>query len=63
MTEGRAAGAVHEVRVPEVIGPLRVDRYVSDVTGLSRSYVQRLIAAGHLTSEGIPLKANSVVPQ
>ena len=61
MTEGRAAGAVHEVRVPEVIGPLRVDRYVSDVTGLSRSYVQRLIAAGHLTSEGIPLKANSVV--
>jgi len=61
VTEGRAAGAVHEVRVPEVIGPLRVDRYVSDVTGLSRSYVQRLIAAGHLTSEGIPLKANSVV--
>jgi 23S rRNA pseudouridine1911/1915/1917 synthase len=41
--------------------PVRVDRYVTDVTGLSRSRVQRLIAAGHLTAAGVPLRANAVV--
>ena len=40
----------------------RVDRFVTDRTGLSRSFVQRLIADGRLVDEtGRALKANSVV--
>ena len=39
----------------------RVDRYVADATGLSRSYVQKLIADGRLTADGVPLKANTIV--
>jgi len=40
----------------------RVDRFVTDRTGLSRSYVQKLIADGHLVdATGRALKANSVV--
>ena len=48
------------LRVPD--GPAgRVDRYVADATGLSRSYVQKLISDGRLTAAGEPLKANSIV--
>ena len=47
--------------VPDGAGQQRVDRFVADVAGLSRSYVQRLISAGHLTHDGVPLKANSLV--
>jgi 23S rRNA pseudouridine1911/1915/1917 synthase len=50
-----------ELTVPAGMRPVRVDRYVTDVTGLSRSRVQRLIAAGHLTAAGVPLRANAVV--
>jgi len=39
----------------------RVDRVVSDLSGLSRSRIQRLISDGHLTVDGVPLKARSVV--
>lgn len=39
----------------------RVDRYVADVTGISRSYVQRLIADGRLTADGVPVRANATV--
>ncbi|HEX8939082.1 MAG TPA: RluA family pseudouridine synthase [Candidatus Limnocylindrales bacterium] len=39
----------------------RVDRFVTDRSGLSRSYVQRLIADGRLTADGRPVKANTVV--
>ncbi len=39
----------------------RVDRIASDLSGLSRSRIQRLIADGHLTVDGVPLKARSVV--
>jgi 23S rRNA pseudouridine1911/1915/1917 synthase len=49
------------LRVPDDAAAQRVDRYLADVTGLSRSHVQKLISAGHLTSDGVPLKANSVV--
>lgn len=39
----------------------RVDRVASDLSGLSRSRVQRLITEGHLTVDGVPLRARSVV--
>jgi 23S rRNA pseudouridine1911/1915/1917 synthase len=39
----------------------RVDRFVADVSGLSRSYVQKLISEGRLTLDGVPLKANAAV--
>ncbi|HLY12920.1 MAG TPA: RluA family pseudouridine synthase [Candidatus Limnocylindrales bacterium] len=55
-----AAGA-HTFVVPEGAGQQRVDRFVADVAGLSRSYVQRLISAGRLTHDGVQLKANSLV--
>jgi 23S rRNA pseudouridine1911/1915/1917 synthase len=56
-----AAAETRELTVPDGIQPIRVDRYVTDVTGLSRSRVQRLISAGHLTAGGLPMRANTVV--
>jgi 23S rRNA pseudouridine1911/1915/1917 synthase len=47
--------------VPDGSGHQRVDRFVADVAGLSRSYVQRLISDGRLTHDGLPLKANVLV--
>ena len=44
--------------VPEGAGG-RVDRFVADVSGLSRSYVQKLISAGELTHDGRSLRANT----
>jgi 23S rRNA pseudouridine1911/1915/1917 synthase len=52
---------VHTLEVPAGAARQRVDRYVADVTGLSRSHVQKLISAGNLTADGLPLKANAVV--
>jgi 23S rRNA pseudouridine1911/1915/1917 synthase len=52
---------VHTLEVPAGAALQRVDRYVADVTGLSRSHVQKLISAGNLTADGLPLKANAVV--
>ncbi len=46
--------------VPEGAGG-RVDRLVADVSGLSRSYVQKLITEGCLTAAGEPVKANERV--
>ncbi len=41
----------------------RVDRFVADVSGLSRSYVQKLISEGHVTAAGSPIKSNEpIVP-
>jgi 23S rRNA pseudouridine1911/1915/1917 synthase len=48
------------LRVPDGSGG-RVDRYVADATGLSRSYVQKLISDGRLTAAGEPLRANTIV--
>ena len=59
-----SASAVEEVReltVPAGTAPVRVDRFVTDATGLSRSHVQKLIAAGNLTGGGQPLRANTTV--
>ena len=47
--------------VPDDAGSQRVDRFLADVTGMSRSHVQKLISAGHLTSDGVALKANTVI--
>ena len=60
MADPSIVPGVRVVRVPD--GPRgRVDRFVADATGLSRSYVQRLISDGRLTVSGEPLKANSIV--
>jgi 23S rRNA pseudouridine1911/1915/1917 synthase len=56
-----AAPVVHELIVPEGAVRSRADRVVADLSGLSRSYVQKLIQAGHLTSLGEPLRANDLV--
>jgi 23S rRNA pseudouridine1911/1915/1917 synthase len=52
---------VHTLEVPAGAAVQRVDRYVADATGLSRSHVRKLISAGNLTADGLPLKANAVV--
>ncbi len=36
----------------------RIDRLVADLSGLSRSYVQKLMSEGHVTLDGDPVKAN-----
>ena len=51
----------HALQVPADAAAQRVDRYVADVTGLSRSHVQKLISAGNLTADGLLLKANTVI--
>jgi len=48
------------VTVPETASG-RVDRFVADVSGLSRSYVQKLISEGHVTTAGLPVKANESI--
>ena len=40
----------------------RADRFAADLSGLSRSRVQRLMAEGRVTVDGQPVKANTVVP-
>ncbi len=52
---------VRPIVVPGESSGERVDRIVADVTGLSRSYVQKLIEAGALTQDGRPLRSNAVV--
>jgi 23S rRNA pseudouridine1911/1915/1917 synthase len=52
---------VRTLTVPDGAGAQRVDRFVADVTGLSRSYVQKLISAGHLTGASGSLRANAMV--
>jgi 23S rRNA pseudouridine1911/1915/1917 synthase len=60
MVDPSYAPGVRVLRVPD--GPAgRVDRYVADATGLSRSYVQKLISDGRLTSAGEALRANAIV--
>jgi 23S rRNA pseudouridine1911/1915/1917 synthase len=47
--------------VPEGAKRGRADRWAADLSGLSRSHVQRLITEGRLTADGLPLKANTLV--
>ncbi len=61
MTTARPpAGERHSLVVPEG-GRRRADRFVADMTGLSRSFVQRLVAEGRLTLDGRPLRSNSML--
>jgi 23S rRNA pseudouridine1911/1915/1917 synthase len=60
MVDPSPAAGVRLLCVPD--GPRgRVDRYVADATGLSRSYIQKLISDGRLTSAGAALRANAIV--
>ena len=56
-----AGGEVRVLIVPDGAAPVRVDRYVTDATGLSRSHIQKLISAGHLTGAGGALRSNALV--
>jgi 23S rRNA pseudouridine1911/1915/1917 synthase len=56
-----SAADVRTLTVPDGAAAQRVDRFVADITGLSRSYVQKLISAGHLTAGGAPLRSNVTV--
>lgn len=60
MPDGVIVPGVRTIRVPDG-GRGRVDRFVADATGLSRSYVQKLISDGRLTSNGGAVKANTIV--
>ena len=51
MADTATAPGIRVLRVPDGPGG-RVDRYVADATGLSRSYVQKLISDGRLTTAG-----------
>jgi len=39
----------------------RADRWAADLSGMSRSYVQRLITEGRLTADGAPVKSNTIL--
>ena len=60
MVDPSYAPGVRVLRVPDGSDG-RVDRYVADATGLSRSYVQKLISDGRLTADGTALRANTLV--
>jgi len=61
MPEVLGAPGIHLLAVPLDAGATRVDRYVADRTGLSRSHVQKLITDGRLTAGSRLLRANSLV--
>ena len=60
MPEAPVAAGVRTVRVPAGSSG-RIDRFVADATGLSRSHVQKLISDGRLTVDGVALRANAIV--
>ena len=62
MPDAPVAAGVRTVHVP--IGAAgRIDRFVADATGLSRSHVQKLISDGRLTVDGEPVRANAIVAE
>jgi 23S rRNA pseudouridine1911/1915/1917 synthase len=54
-------GGVRLLKVPPSVRAARADRITADLTGMSRSYLQRLISEGRLTAGGRPLRANQLV--
>ena len=60
MPDGIVVAGIRSVRVPDGRSG-RVDRFVADATGLSRSHVQKLISEGRLTADGVALRANTIV--
>jgi len=62
MADGTAGSAgVRVLAVPADAVATRVDRYVADRTGLSRSHVQKLITDGRLTAGDRTLRANTLI--
>ena len=59
MADGRAGATTAVFVVPDDGGRRRADRFVADLSGLSRSYVQQLIAEGRLPPDGRAVKANA----
>ena len=57
---GESAG-IRTLTVPREAPPGRADRFAADLSGLSRSHVQRLISEGRLRAGERVLKANSVI--
>jgi 23S rRNA pseudouridine1911/1915/1917 synthase len=55
------AGEIRTVTVPGEAAPARADRFAADLTGLSRSHVQRLISEGRLRADDRPVKANAIL--
>jgi 23S rRNA pseudouridine1911/1915/1917 synthase len=55
------AAGVRDLRVPDGAAAQRVDRFLADTTGLSRSYVQKLIVDGRVIRGALPLKARDIV--
>ena len=55
------ASTVHRMLIPRTAGRGRADRFAADLSGLSRSYVQRLITEGRLTVDGQAVKANTIL--
>ena len=60
MPEAPVAAGVRTVRVPDGAAG-RIDRFVADAMGLSRSHVQKLISDGRLTVDGVPVRANALI--
>jgi 23S rRNA pseudouridine1911/1915/1917 synthase len=61
---GGDEGIADETRrmlIPADARPARADRWATDLSGLSRSHVQRLITDGRLTADGHAVKANTIV--
>jgi 23S rRNA pseudouridine1911/1915/1917 synthase len=56
-----SAPGIRLLAVPPGTAPTRVDRFVADRTGLTRSHVQKLISDGRLTVGSTTLKANALV--
>jgi 23S rRNA pseudouridine1911/1915/1917 synthase len=56
------AAGLRTVRVPAGAAG-RIDRFVADATGLSRSHVQKLISDGRLTVDGQAVRANALVAE
>lgn len=59
MADGTAT--VHRMLVPSEARRGRADRWAADLSGISRTHVQRLITEGRLTLNGQPIKANTLV--
>jgi len=54
-------GDIRTVVVPAGSARGRADRFAADLTGLSRSFVQRLMTDGLVTADGTVLKANTII--
>jgi 23S rRNA pseudouridine1911/1915/1917 synthase len=55
------ADEARRMLIPADARRARADRWATDLSGLSRSHVQRLIAEGRLTADGLQVKANTIV--